>query len=146
MGLERRAQADGLLLFLLTYPEALESNGTEQTRFICDTVNLMVFCELSLISVSSTLQLAEELQNKSLSSEMRELLKLLSKPNVKVRTHCTFSKVAAHGACDQGTSCLHLQVHAHSDSVQCPNTPNRSEEKELSFLKIMMTKLNCTGL
>lgn len=146
MCLERRARADGLLLFLLAYPEALESNGTEQTRLSCDTVNLRVFCELSLTPMSSLLQLAGELQNKPLSSEMRELLKLLSKPNVKVRAHCTFSKVAAHGACDQGTSCLHLQVHAHSNSVQCPDTPNHSEEKELNFLKIMMTNLNCTGL
>lgn len=36
-----------------------------------------------------SLQLAEELQNKPLNSEIRELLKLLSKPNVKVRT-CHF--------------------------------------------------------
>ena len=87
----------GLLLFLLTYPEALESNGTEKTRVSRDTVNLMVFCELSLTSMSSPLQLAEELQNKPLSSEMGELLKLLSKPNVKVRAPASSQKVLLWG-------------------------------------------------
>lgn len=41
---------------------------------------------LNVLSMCCPLQLAEELQNKPLNSETRELLKLLSKPNVKVRT------------------------------------------------------------
>lgn len=41
--------------------------------------------------------LAEELQNKPLSSEMRELLKLLSKPNVKVRAPASSQRVLLRG-------------------------------------------------
>lgn len=41
------------------------------------------------VSIPSPTQLAEELQSKPLSSEIRELLKLLSKPNLKVRMCCT---------------------------------------------------------
>ncbi|KAJ1100128.1 hypothetical protein NDU88_005216 [Pleurodeles waltl] len=41
------------------------------------------------VSIQSSPQLAEELQSKPPNSEIRELLKLLSKPNLKVRTRRT---------------------------------------------------------
>lgn len=49
------------------------------------------------------------------------------------------------GCCSWGLWSRYF-MPASSNSVQCPDTPNHSEEKELSFLKIMMTNLNCTGL
>lgn len=41
------------------------------------------------VLIQSPTQLAVELQSKPLSSEIRELLKLLAKPNLKVRLSCT---------------------------------------------------------
>lgn len=48
-----------------------------------------------VVSIPSPTQLAEELQSKPLSSEIRELLKLLSKPNLKVRTCFTCEVLSA---------------------------------------------------
>lgn len=104
-----------------TYPVGLESSSFEQTRFSCDPANLTVFCELLLTLLWSPLQLAEELQNRPLNSESRELLKLLSKPNVKVRTCCTCNGRLLRG-CVRGlrascVTCLYFQVNVHSNSV-----------------------------
>lgn len=55
---------------------------------VTDTLNKTMILLMFFVSLKSPSQLAEELQSKPLNSEIRELLKLLSKPNLKVRMCC----------------------------------------------------------
>uniref|UniRef100_A0A5S6NCY0 MAGUK p55 subfamily member 7 n=1 Tax=Xenopus tropicalis TaxID=8364 RepID=A0A5S6NCY0_XENTR len=72
--------AEGLYEILATLPAQLQPHvdSQEDLTFLWD-----MFGEKSLHSLVKVNLLAEELQSKSLNSEIRELLKLLSKPNLK---------------------------------------------------------------
>lgn len=60
------------------------------------------------VSIQSPPQLAEELQSKPLNSEIRELLKLLSKPNLKVRMCCTCRALTAWVCAAASSGCMDL--------------------------------------
>lgn len=91
-----RVMIDSLFFFMLN---TLESNNLEQDWFlvVTDTLSKTMLLLMFFVSLQSPLQLAEELQSKPLNSEIRELLKLLSKPNLKVRMCCLHLLKWTHG-------------------------------------------------
>ncbi|XP_018861284.1 MAGUK p55 subfamily member 7 isoform X2 [Parus major] len=79
--------------------------------------------------------LAEELQSKPLSSEIRELLKLLAKPNLKVRMSCTCKVCSAWALLS-----VHDTVAQKNYDPVLPPMPDDIDEEEDSVKIIRLVK------